>query len=380
MKRKLLVSALSLTLVVTSSGVVFAGETIDGQQIIAEHQANVVEDVVGTEDVCTDIEESRKEFSVEGETLDVEIPKDGDEAIVMESEDGEEIAMELPEEAKKSDAVLTDDGTIVYDTREDVSVAVQAIEEEQDGVIFEAVRTMVTIENENAPQEYEFKFDLPRGYELIMDTDYYDELDEYDCGAVYVINNQNEIINTIDEPWALDANGNDIETYYMIRENILVQYVEFDENTAFPVVADPVSRPTITKYNCYTIPRGNKHVAVQARNKINQRQNNTLSRFCSVMTSLIGFMPYVNTAVGYTMSSIGAVQGGVNSNLEHQEDIYEKIIEVYQSDNRNYKKASRAIITYPLKGTWKGNSRGYVYTQQREYVIFYSAAGAKLNI
>ncbi|MEJ9209242.1 hypothetical protein [Paenibacillus larvae] len=39
--------------------------------------------------------------------------------------------------------------------------------------------------------------------------------------------------------WAKDANGNDIPTHYEIRGNDLVQKVEFNENTAFPVVADP---------------------------------------------------------------------------------------------------------------------------------------------
>lgn len=247
MKKRVLAGVLSITLVVTSNSVVFAGESIDGEQIVAEHQATVVEEIVGTEDVCTNIEETRKDFVVEGESLEIEIPKDGDENIVMESEDGEEFSMGLPEEAEDAEAVVTDDGTIVYDTNEDVSVAVQALSEEQDGMTFEGVRTMVTIEDASAPKEYAFAFDLPEGYRIVKDTDFSDELDEYDCGAVYVLNNQGESVNTIDPAWAMDANGNDVETYYKIEENVLIQVVEFDEDSAFPIVADPTSHPNKTK-------------------------------------------------------------------------------------------------------------------------------------
>lgn len=198
MKSKILSVILILSLIVSSSSIVFAAEGIDGEQIIAEAQADIVEDVVGTDDVCTNIDETRKDFVVEGETLEVEIPKDGDDEIVMESTDGEEIAMGLPEVVENSDAVLTDDGTVIYDTTENISVAVQALSQEQDGETFEAVRTMVTIESERAPKEYSFDFDLPKGFSLVMDTDY---SDEFDCGAVYILDNQNEIINTIDAPW-----------------------------------------------------------------------------------------------------------------------------------------------------------------------------------
>jgi len=247
MKKRVLASVLSITLFVTSSSVAFAGESIDGEQIIAEHQAAVVEEVVGTEDVCTNIEENRGDFTVEGETLEVEIPKDGAEEIVMASEDGEEIAMGLPQEAKDAEAVVTDDGTIVYDTSEDVAVTVQALSEERAGETFEAVRTMVTIENADAPNEYAFDFDLPPGYRLVKDTELSDELDEYDCGAIYVLDDQGETVNAVDPAWAKDANGNDIETYYRIEGNVLIQVVEFDQDSVFPIVADPTSHPNKTK-------------------------------------------------------------------------------------------------------------------------------------
>ena len=119
---------------------------------------------------------------------------------------------------------------------------------------------------------------------------------------------------------------------------------------------------------------------VKAKNIINERQNSTFSKFVNVMTFLTGIMPGVNLVVGYSASAFGGVQSGISSDLEYQEDLYEKIYEVFTSTTSKYKKATRARIVYPLKGVWKGNSRGYVYTLQREYVVFYSATGAKLDI
>ncbi|MYY84854.1 MULTISPECIES: hypothetical protein [unclassified Streptomyces] len=43
----------------------------------------------------------------------------------------------------------------------------------------------------------------------------------------------------IDTPWATDANGNAVPTAYRIGGGMLVQTVDFDSKTAFPVVAGP---------------------------------------------------------------------------------------------------------------------------------------------
>ena len=40
-------------------------------------------------------------------------------------------------------------------------------------------------------------------------------------------------------PWAKDANGNDLPTSYRVEGTSVVQVVDFDATTAFPVVADP---------------------------------------------------------------------------------------------------------------------------------------------
>jgi hypothetical protein len=58
-------------------------------------------------------------------------------------------------------------------------------------------------------------------------------------GRVSVAGSDGAFIAGIDAPWAVDANGNDLETYYTVDGTTLTQHVEFTNETAFPVVADP---------------------------------------------------------------------------------------------------------------------------------------------
>lgn len=75
-------------------------------------------------------------------------------------------------------------------------------------------------------------------YRDIIDNEAVNEND-YDTGEVYIVNKDNVIDTVIDAAWAVDANGNDVDTYYVVNGNILTQVVNFDEKTTFPVIADP---------------------------------------------------------------------------------------------------------------------------------------------
>lgn len=256
MKRKVICI---ITVVMLLSGTTFsyaelkANASDENTQVAEELEnasdvADYVERIVGTDNLNDNLEEGNDCYQT-NEGVDVKIPKYGDDEIAIETLESE-ILMGLPDEVKDGEGVLTDSGTIVYlSGSEDASVSVQVLSEEQYGETFDAVRTMVIIENPNAPKEYSFDFTLEDGYTLIQDYDYEDEYDEWDCGAVYIVNENNEVISTIDPAWAIDANGNDVDTYYEIKGNTLMQIVSFDKKTAFPIIADPTAHPT--KYTHY---------------------------------------------------------------------------------------------------------------------------------
>lgn len=156
--------------------------------------------------------------------------------------------MKLPIEASDDDGILTKNGTMIYGKEDDaVTIGVQPLKDETGNVSFEGVRTLITINESTASKEYTFAYDLPEGYSLITAKDYYRDIidneavneNDYDTGEVYIVNKDNVIDTVIDAAWAVDANGNDVDTYYVVNGNILTQVVNFDEKTTFPVIADP---------------------------------------------------------------------------------------------------------------------------------------------
>ncbi|NSG98498.1 hypothetical protein G4914_00055 [Anaerostipes hadrus] len=158
------------------------------------------------------------------------------------------IEMKLPIEASDDDGILTKNGTMIYGKEDDaVTIGVQPLKDETGNVSFEGVRTLITINESTASKEYTFAYDLPEGYSLITAKDYYRDIidneavneNDYDTGEVYIVNKDNVIDTVIDAAWAVDANGNDVDTYYVVNGNILTQVVNFDEKTTFPVIADP---------------------------------------------------------------------------------------------------------------------------------------------
>jgi hypothetical protein len=50
---------------------------------------------------------------------------------------------------------------------------------------------------------------------------------------------QSQQIGLIDIPWAVDADGDSVDTHYEITDDGILQVVDFDKDTAFPVTVDP---------------------------------------------------------------------------------------------------------------------------------------------
>lgn len=61
----------------------------------------------------------------------------------------------------------------------------------------------------------------------------------YDFGDDVELRPEPEEVAIVDAPWAVDADGVAVETHYEIEDGELVQVVEPDAETTFPVVADP---------------------------------------------------------------------------------------------------------------------------------------------
>lgn len=124
-----------------------------------------------------------------------------------------------------------DGGAVAYAGENDsVGVVVQVEDTTDIPDISSAVRTLITITDENAPSRYEFPIDVPAGGCL--------ELIE---GSAVILDGAGNTLGAIAAPWAVDGDARDIPTYFSIEGSTLVQHIlHLEVDTTYPVIADPV--------------------------------------------------------------------------------------------------------------------------------------------
>ncbi|WP_419931116.1 hypothetical protein [Candidatus Poriferisodalis sp.] len=87
---------------------------------------------------------------------------------------------------------------------------------------------LVVIDNHEAPAEYRFENAVPDGHTAKAHPD----------GSVSFVDIDGTESGGIAAPWALDANGEEVPTRYILDGTTLIQIVDH-EGAAYPVVADP---------------------------------------------------------------------------------------------------------------------------------------------
>lgn len=159
----------------------------------------------------------------EADGAKIEVPLVADESLTL-TKDGSTIEVTLPAEITTDRGHVANDGTIVYPSEDDsASSAVQVFE---DG----AVRIQTVLFDSGAPHEFTYKFgDL---VPVLREDGGADLIDRTAVGV-------EAAVGSVDSPWALDADGHPVQTRYEVVDGTLVQVVEADESTAYPIVADP---------------------------------------------------------------------------------------------------------------------------------------------
>lgn len=90
---------------------------------------------------------------------------------------------------------------------------------------------LTTISNRSADTLYTYELNISETQRVSLLAD----------GSAQVINADGSIELAIGSPWAYDAYGPPVKTYYLVSGNSLIQVVEHTaENITYPVVADPI--------------------------------------------------------------------------------------------------------------------------------------------
>ena len=156
----------------------------------------------------------------------IDIPKNPDEAVSLKT-GNTEINISLPELDNHQEGEIVAKGVVAYTSESDFSNTVQA---NNDG----SVRMTTIIDNPNAPTEYEYKVELEHGGKIELQSD----------GSAIVYNNKQEPISIIAKPWAKDAEGKEVKTWFSTDGLTLIQHVEHNvAGIVYPIVADPVFIP-----------------------------------------------------------------------------------------------------------------------------------------
>jgi hypothetical protein len=146
-------------------------------------------------------------------------------SVIVASSGRASLSISPPAQVNGSAAIVTADGTVVYEATQgdDVAVAVQALS--TGGV---SIRTILA----SADSGRSFTYPVQGGITPELRADGGLDLVAYSAGVRVVVGG-------VDAPWAFDANKQQVPTRYTVSGNQFTQVVDVSANTAFPVVADP---------------------------------------------------------------------------------------------------------------------------------------------
>lgn len=160
------------------------------------------------------------------QTARINLPRDARKGIDLKGPAAKKVTVKLPGAKRAGKGTKTPDGAVAYPGRDG---SANAVVPTTDGVQF-----LTIIESRNAPAKYSYRFDLPAGGKIEVATK--------GSNAV-VFDGHNKAIAIIAAPWARDANGTPVASYFTTNGKTLTQHVAHKaQGVAYPVVADPYFR------------------------------------------------------------------------------------------------------------------------------------------
>ena len=158
----------------------------------------------------------------DGTTIDV--PTIAKEGVRLVNTDGSKVSISLPSATNNKNAQTIIPGMIGYVGNDGSSNVVQLV---SDG----SFRMLTVISSNSAPTAYDYNVDIVGGGSIILDSN--------GLGA-QVISVNGKVVASVGAPWAKDATGKSVNTYYTTNGKTLTQHVDhLDGQVVYPVTADP---------------------------------------------------------------------------------------------------------------------------------------------
>ncbi|HJP95990.1 MAG TPA: hypothetical protein VJ843_01315 [Candidatus Saccharimonadales bacterium] len=151
----------------------------------------------------------------------VDVPKDASDGVAMETTTGDTFSVTPANADDATNSTKVAPGVVAY---KDGNTAT-AVQNTDNGV-----RMLTIINGSDAPTDYTYNVDLPAGGSITLNDD----------GSANVLGSDGTAIAYVPTPWAKDANGTSVATYFTTDGTSLTQHVQHNVNgVAYPVTADP---------------------------------------------------------------------------------------------------------------------------------------------
>ncbi|MGO4205572.1 hypothetical protein AB4Z09_28335 [Rhodococcus sp. TAF43] len=98
---------------------------------------------------------------------------------------------------------------------------------------FGGEQTFILMADGDAPRTYRFPQPVPEGGRMRSNSD----------GSVDVLDSNGDVDGRIKAPWAYDATGRPVRTWYEIDGDTLVQHIDPEPGSVYPILADPEYGP-----------------------------------------------------------------------------------------------------------------------------------------
>lgn len=228
MKRIVLLTTVMILGILLSSGVALAVTKVDNSTTTGSSSGNnSSDDLSPSESVqaatqgdptnikAEELTKTGDELESDQGEVEVSIPIDSSQDMTIDDKTGP-MDVSIPGDAN---AVRVGKNVVYENTLPGVDVVAQAVEG--------GARQMYVLDSPEAKSSISFSAGNA-GSSLVANPD----------GGISVLGAEGEEIATIGTPWAVDAEGEDLDTHYKIDGNTITQHVD-TADAAFPVTADP---------------------------------------------------------------------------------------------------------------------------------------------
>lgn len=199
--------------------------------VTAEDAVQLVQNVTSYKLEKQDIDKEGGMYTSTVEDQTIAIGNDNSTSYIQKSALLGDVQVEVVPETEDVATSVVDDTFVVENIEDSYFVTTEFFEG--------AIRNCFVIEEGCKEEDFDINFSLPEDAHIEFAKDDYDNTID---GSLVFYDKHNEIIGAATVPWAKDANGKELHTYYKINGTKITQHIDYknQKNIQYPIVADPL--------------------------------------------------------------------------------------------------------------------------------------------